>query len=109
MEEEQTPPSSPVICCKPTWQESPLFVLDLIYDKNITQIKELDYEFWQRVYRNIEIFERAIMKCIDLQDMLLLETVVNRLALPDSEVRHRIMSHGQKWPQAQKFLQHLWQ
>ena len=108
MDEDQTPPSSPVIFYKPTWQESPLFVLDLIENADIVEMKNGSYEFWERVYRNVEVFERAILRCLELRDMLILETVVNRLSRPDSEVKQRMLLHAQNWPDAKTFLEHVW-
>jgi hypothetical protein len=109
MDDDSAGGSSPQISYKPTWQESPLFILDLIEQKDTVEMKNRGYEFWEQVYRNIEIFERAIMKCIELQDILVLDTVVSRLARPDHQMKKELLFYAHNWTQGKTFLEHLWQ
>jgi hypothetical protein len=107
-EENRTPP--PTIFIKPTWQERPLYILDIIDNNDFEEIQQCNYEFWGRVYRNIEILERAIIKCIENRNMRMLELIVNMLPRPDDEVCGRIfvVFRTNKWMEGYKFLLNAW-
>ena len=109
-DESPSPLTTPVISPKPCWEENPLTILDIIDQNDVVELQLKSYEFWEKVYHNIEILERALFRCIENRNMRILEHVVNRLPRPDDEVCARVFTQfkSNKWMAGYNFLINAW-